>query len=163
MKTRIHFEVLNLSKMVLNYRENFVKSCTINFMMQTAVMGTKYRSGFHSIFNLRINLDMISQVPVGGPLTVGILHINENGGGRNGSAASLTPFSFIWSLCRSVARSLALYLYIYIRESLSAQEMAARPSSSAACQPTSTIGGSPATPESTCHGAWARVTVLFDC
>ena len=41
MKTRIHFEVLNLSKMVLNYRKNFVKSGTINFMMQTAVMGTK--------------------------------------------------------------------------------------------------------------------------
>jgi len=37
-------------------------------MMQTAVMGTKYRSGFHFIFDLRINLDMISQVPVGGPL-----------------------------------------------------------------------------------------------
>jgi hypothetical protein len=26
VKTRIHFEVLNLSKMVLNYRENFVES-----------------------------------------------------------------------------------------------------------------------------------------
>ena len=38
-------------------------------MMQTAVMGTKYRSGFHFIFDLRINLDMISQVPVGGALT----------------------------------------------------------------------------------------------
>ena len=64
----IHFEVLNLSKIVLNYRENFVKSCTINFMMQTAVMGTKYRSGFHFIFDLRINLDMISQVPAGAAL-----------------------------------------------------------------------------------------------
>ena len=69
MKTRIHFAVLNLSKMVLNYRKNLVKSCTINFVPQTAVMGTKYRSGFHFIFDLRINLDMISQVPVGGPLT----------------------------------------------------------------------------------------------
>jgi hypothetical protein len=41
-------------------------------MMQTAVMGTKYRSGFHFIFDLRINLDMISQVlvPVGGPLAM---------------------------------------------------------------------------------------------
>ena len=68
MKTRIHFEVLNLSKMVLNYRKNFVGSCTINFMMQTAVMGTKYRSGFHFIFDLRINLDMISQVPAGAAL-----------------------------------------------------------------------------------------------
>ena len=38
MKTRIHFAVLNLSKMVLNYRKNLVKSCTINFIMQTAVM-----------------------------------------------------------------------------------------------------------------------------
>jgi hypothetical protein len=63
MKTRIHFEVLNLSKMVLNYRKNFVGSCTINFIMQTAVMGTKYRSGFHFIFDLRINLKMIVRNP----------------------------------------------------------------------------------------------------
>jgi hypothetical protein len=67
MKTRIHFEVLNLSKMVLNYRENFVKSCTINFIMQTAVMGTKFRSGFHFIFDLRINLKMIVRYPRGEP------------------------------------------------------------------------------------------------
>ena len=40
-------------------------------MMQTAVMGTKYRSGFHFIFDLRINLDMISQVPAGAALTEG--------------------------------------------------------------------------------------------
>ena len=45
-------------------------------MMQTAVMGTKYRSGFHFIFDLRINLDMISQVPVGGPLPIGDLVYN---------------------------------------------------------------------------------------
>ena len=38
MKTRIHFEVLNLSKIVLTHRKNFVESCTINFIMQTAVM-----------------------------------------------------------------------------------------------------------------------------
>ena len=38
-------------------------------MMQTAVMGTKYRSGFHFIFDLRINLDMISQVPAGRALS----------------------------------------------------------------------------------------------
>ena len=63
MKTCIHFEVLNLSKMVLNYRKNFVGSCTINFIMQTAVMGTKYRSGFHFIFDLRINLKMIVRNP----------------------------------------------------------------------------------------------------
>jgi hypothetical protein len=43
MKTRIHFEVLNSLKMVLNYRKNFVESCTINFMMQTAFMGTENR------------------------------------------------------------------------------------------------------------------------
>ena len=67
MKTRIHFEVLNLSKIVLNYRKNFVKSCTINFMMQTAVMGTKYRSGFHFIFDLRVNLKMIVRYPRGQP------------------------------------------------------------------------------------------------
>jgi hypothetical protein len=53
--------------MVLNYRENFVKSCTINFMMQTAVMGTKYRSGFHFIFDLQINLKMIVRYPRGEP------------------------------------------------------------------------------------------------
>jgi hypothetical protein len=67
MKTRIHFEVLNFSKMVLNYRKNFVESCTIIFMMQTAVMGTKYRSGFHFIFDLRINLKMIARYPRGEP------------------------------------------------------------------------------------------------
>ena len=65
MKTRIHFEVLNLSKMVLNYRKNFVKSCTINFIMQTAVMGTENRSGLRFVFNLRIKIDMMSEVPVG--------------------------------------------------------------------------------------------------
>ena len=68
MKTRIHFEVLNLSKMVLNYRKNLYYYSRLNFILQNAVMGTKYRSGFHSIFDLRINLDMISQVPVGGAL-----------------------------------------------------------------------------------------------
>ena len=41
----------DLSKVVLNYRKNFVESCTTNFMMQTAVMGAKYRSGFRSIYN----------------------------------------------------------------------------------------------------------------
>ena len=71
MKTRIHFEVLNLSKMVLNYRKNLYYYSRLNFILQNAVMGTKYRSGFHSIFDLRINLDMISQVPVGGPLSMG--------------------------------------------------------------------------------------------
>ena len=69
MKTRIHFEVLNLSKMVLNYRKNFVKSCTINFIMQTAVMGTENRSGLRFVFNLRIKIDMMSEVPVGRALT----------------------------------------------------------------------------------------------
>ena len=63
MKTRIHFEVLYLSKMILNYRKNFVESCTINFMMQTAVMGTENRSGLRFIFNLWIKIDMMSQVP----------------------------------------------------------------------------------------------------
>ena len=62
MKTRIHFEVLNLSKMVLNYRKNFVKSCTINFIMQTAVMGTENRSGLRFVFNLQIKIDMMSEV-----------------------------------------------------------------------------------------------------
>ena len=70
MKTRIHFEVLNLFKIVLNYRKNLYYYSRLNFILQTAVMGTKYRSGFHSIFDLRINLDMISQVPVGGALTM---------------------------------------------------------------------------------------------
>jgi hypothetical protein len=55
MKTRIHFEVLNLSKVVLNYRKNFVESCTTNFMMQTAVMVAKYRYGFRFIYNLWID------------------------------------------------------------------------------------------------------------
>ena len=67
MKTSIHFAVLNLSKMVLNYRKNLVKSCTINFVPQTAVMGTKYRSGFHFIFDLRVNLKMIVMYPRGEP------------------------------------------------------------------------------------------------
>jgi hypothetical protein len=71
MKTRIHFEVLN-SKMVLSYRKIFVESCTINFMMQTAVMSTKYRSGFCLIFNLRINLDTTSRVPARRALPVAI-------------------------------------------------------------------------------------------
>ena len=70
MKTRIHFEVLNLSKMVLNYRKNFVKSCTINFIMQTAVMGTENRSGLRFVFNLRIKIDMMSEVPVGRALAM---------------------------------------------------------------------------------------------
>ena len=69
MKTRIHFAVLNLSKMVLNYRKNLVKSCTINFVMQTAVIGTKYRSGFHFILDLRVNLKMIVRYPRGEPYT----------------------------------------------------------------------------------------------
>jgi hypothetical protein len=53
--------------MVLNYKNNFVEWCTINFIMQTAVMGTKYRSGFHFIFDLRINLKMIVRYPRGEP------------------------------------------------------------------------------------------------
>ena len=69
MKTRIHFEVLNLSKMVLNYRKNFVKSCTLNVIMHTAVMGTENRSGLRFEFNLWIKIDMMSQEPVGGPLS----------------------------------------------------------------------------------------------
>ena len=44
MKTRIHFEVLNLPKMVLSYRKNFVESGTINFIMKIAVVGTENRS-----------------------------------------------------------------------------------------------------------------------
>jgi hypothetical protein len=67
MNTRIHFEVLNLSKMVLNHKNNFVEWCTINFIMQTAVMGTKYRPGFHFIFDLRINLKIIVRYPRGEP------------------------------------------------------------------------------------------------
>jgi hypothetical protein len=74
MKTRIHFEVLNLSKMVLNYWKNLYYYSRLNFILQTAVMGTKYRSGFQSIFDLRINLEMISQVLVGGALTMGSPH-----------------------------------------------------------------------------------------
>jgi hypothetical protein len=53
--------------MVLNYRNNFVELCTINFMMQLVVMGTKYRSGFHSIFDMQINLKMIVRYPRGEP------------------------------------------------------------------------------------------------
>jgi hypothetical protein len=69
-KTSIHFEVLNLSKMVLNYRKNFVESCTINFVMQTAIMGTENRFGFHFRFNLGIKMDMMTQVPAGRALPV---------------------------------------------------------------------------------------------
>ena len=80
MKTRIHFEVLNLSKKKsTKLQKNFVESCTINFMMQTAVMGTKYRSGFHFIFDLRINLKMIVRYPRGEPYAVetfaGLVHL----------------------------------------------------------------------------------------
>jgi hypothetical protein len=35
--------------------------------MQTAVMGTKYRSGFHFIFDLRMNLKMIVKNPWADP------------------------------------------------------------------------------------------------
>ena len=68
MRTSIHFEVLNLSKVVLNYRQNFVKWGTINFVMQVAVMGTENRFGLRFMFNLWIKIDMMSQVPVGRPL-----------------------------------------------------------------------------------------------
>jgi hypothetical protein len=37
-------------------------------MMQTAVIGAKYRCGFPFIFNLWIEIDMMSQVPAGGAL-----------------------------------------------------------------------------------------------
>ena len=71
MKTRIHFEVLNSSKMVLNYRKNFVESCTINFMMQTAVMGAEYRSGLRFILNLWIKFEMMTRVPAPNPVLLG--------------------------------------------------------------------------------------------
>ena len=87
MKTRIHFEVLNLSKMVLNYRKNFVKSCTINFIMQTAVMGTENRSGLRFVFNLRIKIDMMSEVPVGRALPTRGLFRGELGRTNDGFIA----------------------------------------------------------------------------
>ena len=65
MKTRIHFAVLNLSKMVLNYRKNFVKSCTINFMMQTAVMGT-YTPAFKGDWARRIQAFDLLEFPGSG-------------------------------------------------------------------------------------------------
>ena len=71
MKTRIHFEVLNVSqkKNGTKLQKDFVESGTINFIMQTAVMGTENRSGLRFEFNLWIKIDMMSQEPVGGPLS----------------------------------------------------------------------------------------------